>query len=252
MELSVVIPAYREAENLRTLLPELEDVLRDITPDHEILVVDTQAPMDDTAEICKSCGAICVRREGGDTYGDAIRTGFARAAGKYVAVMDADGSHNPKDIARFCREMCGGNADLIIGSRYCKGGSTDNPLILQLMSLALNISYRLLFGLKVRDVSDSYRLYRGDQVKQLRLECENFDIVEEILIALKYTVPGFTARELPIRFRKRGAGKSKRKLARFILTYLQSMRRLLRIKRKLRYGAGIAEKGGGTNAQRQF
>lgn len=234
MELSVVIPSYREAENLRILLPELTEVLRTLTSDHEILVVDTQAPMDDTEEICAEYGAVCVRREEGNNYGDAIRTGFSHSAGKYVAVMDADGSHDPRDLERFYREIINDEAcDLVIGSRYCKGGSTDNPLILRWMSLALNISYRVFFGLKIRDVSDSYRLYRGEQVKALHLECNNFDIVEEILITLRFTVPGFTARELPIRFQKRAAGESKRKLGRFILTYLQTMRRLLGIKRNL-------------------
>ena len=239
MELSVVIPAYLEAENLRTLLPELTQVLRGIASDFEVLVVDTAEPMDETEGICDRWGVRCVRREGGNAYGDAIRTGFAKAAGTYVAVMDADGSHDPKDLTRFYQEMTGGeDFDLIIGSRYCKGGSTDNPLPLILMSLALNISYRLLFGLKVRDVSDSYRLYQGDQVRALHLRCDNFDIVEEILIALKYAVPDFSAKEVPIRFRKRGAGDSKRKLGRFILTYLQTMHRLLGIKRSLRREQG--------------
>ena len=228
----MVLPSYREAENLRTLLPELRAVLRQMEVSAEVLVIDTQSATDDTEAVCRENGALCIRREGGDTYGDAIRTGFARAAGEYVVVMDADGSHEPAVIPEFYREMRTGKYDLIIGSRYCRGGSTDNNLLLRLMSRVLNLSYRVVFGLRVRDVSDSFRMYRGEQVKAIRLECRNFDIVEEILITLSCTVKGFSAKEVPIRFQKRAAGESKRDLLRFIGTYLQTMRRLMRIKRR--------------------
>lgn len=230
MIISVVLPAYQEAENLRTILPELNQVLGTLSVDTQVLVVDTMQSMDETPEICRENGAVYINRKGGNTYGDAIRTGFACASGTYIVVMDSDGSHDPREIPVFYREMSTGNYDLIIGSRYCRGGSTDNNLVLRLMSYALNVSYRLLFGLRVKDVSNSFRMYRTEQVKELDLQCENFDIVEEILIVLAQNHDHFSVKELPIRFQKRAAGKSKRNLLLFILTYLQTMGRLLKIK----------------------
>ena len=69
----------------------------------------------------------------------------------------------------------------------------------------LNITYRILFGLKVKDVSDSFRIYDSSKLKEILLECNDFDIVEEILIKLKYNNKDFEAREIPISFHKRVA-----------------------------------------------
>lgn len=228
MMISIVLPAYLEAENLKNILPDIHKVLSEI--EHEILVVDTMEPMDNTEEVCKINNAIYTPRNGGNFYGDAIRTGFQKVSGKYTVIMDADGSHNPKEILNFYREMETGKYDLVIGSRYCKGGYTDNPAILRFMSWALNVAYRVIFGLKVKDVSDSYRMYKSEQIKKLNLECENFDIVEEILIKLSLNNALFQIKEVPISFNKRAAGESKRDLAKFIKSYLKTIRRLLKIK----------------------
>lgn len=234
MTISVVLPAYLEAENLRNILPNLTKALNLLEIEYEILVVDTMEPMDDTQEVCEKNGAVYISREGGNLYGDAIRTGFSKATGTYIVVMDADGSHDPKDIGRLYSEMCRNRYDVIIGSRYCKGGHTNNNIILRGMSWILNVTYRFLFGLKVKDVSDSFRMYQAAEVKALVLECNNFDIVEEILIQLKYTVKNFRAGEIPITFDKRAAGESKRDLLQFIKSYLKTIKRLLTIKKRMR------------------
>lgn len=228
MKISVILPAYLEAENLKNILPSIVNILE--REDLEILVVDTMEQMDETKEVCEKNGVRYISRRGGNNYGDAIRTGFEDATGDYVVVMDADGSHDPQCIANFLKEMESSDYDLIIGSRYCKGGYTDNPAILRLMSWMLNVAYRVIFGLKVKDVSDSFRMYRGEQIKQLPLECDNFDIVEEILIKLSLQFQPFRVKEVPISFNKRAAGESKRDLVKFVLSYLVTIRRLLRIK----------------------
>lgn len=230
MTISVVLPAYKEAENLRSILPAIHAALRDL--EHEILVIDTMQPMDDAAEVCRRNNAVCIPRAGGNFYGDAIRTGFAEASGKYIVIMDADGSHDPAEIVKFYAEMSAGKYDLIIGSRYCRGGYTDNPAILRLMSRVLNLTYQLLFRLRVRDVSDSFRMYKAEQIKSVELECENFDIVEEILIKLDMAFRPFRIKEVPISFNKRAAGESKRDLVRFIRSYLVTIRRLMRIRKQ--------------------
>ena len=185
--------------------------------------------MDNTEEICKKYGAKYVNRRGGNFYGDAIRTGFDEAYGKYIVVMDADGSHGPDDIVRLYDAMRSGKPDLVIGSRYCKGGNTDNNFVLKAMSWILNFTYRVAFGLKVKDMSDSFRLYKAEQAKRLSLECDNFDIVEEILIKLYLSKKGFTITEVPIYFNKRQGGKSKRDLGKFILSYAHTMNKLLKM-----------------------
>ena len=232
MEISLVLPAYQEAENLKKILPRLHSVLKSMEVDYEILIVDTMEPMDDTPKICDENNAVYLPRYGGNLYGDAIRTGFERAAGTYTVVMDADGSHSPEDIARMYMQMQAEAYDLVIGSRYCKGGYTDNNFVLRLMSRVLNMTYRTVFHLKVQDVSDSFRMYRTEHLKKLKLECSNFDIVEEILIKLNLLCDPMKVKEIPISFNKRDEGKSKRSLIKFIFSYMKTMRRLSAIKNR--------------------
>lgn len=238
MDVSIVLPAYKEAQNLMTILPAINKCLENEPLSYEILVIDTVEKLDGTEEVCKSNHAHCISREGRNLYGDAIRTGFAHAAGKYIVIMDADGSHNPNDILRFYNEMQQKEYALIIGSRYCKGGYTDNNFILRFMSWMLNVTYRVAFGLEVKDVSDSFRMYSAQYVKQLELECDNFDIVEEILIKLKYSIKDFKVKEIPISFNKRDKGESKRDLMKFIGSYIKTMKKLLQIRNRAKQRTG--------------
>ena len=237
MKLSVMMPCYQEADNLKTILPRIDEVLQKAEPDSEILIVDTMEPMDDTENICKDfqdklkTKVRYISRRNGNNYGDAMRTGFFDSEGEYLVVMDADGSHDPADIARLYSEINAKKCGVVIGSRYMKGGDTDNPFILKLMSHVLNIAYRILFHLDVKDVSDSYRIYDAVKLKSIELQCDNFDIVEEILIKLRYHYPDMDIREIPIYFNKRAYGESKRDLGKFILSYLTTIRRLKRIQR---------------------
>lgn len=238
IKLSVMMPCYLEKENLEVIIPKINDVLCELGVSSEILVVDTMSPMDSTPDLCGKLfeqGMNSLRytpRRGGNNYGDAIRTGIKEARGEYLVVMDADGSHEPKDIARLYHEMeSAPNCTVVIGSRYMKGGDTDNGFILKLMSRTLNVFYRVLFRLKVKDVSDSYRIYRTRLLKKMEFECDNFDIVEEILIKLRDWYPRREIREIPVCFNKRVYGESKRDLWKFILSYLSTIRRLKAIQK---------------------
>ncbi len=226
--ISVVIPAYQEAENLKDILPKLKQELASTGLPTEILIIDTMTEMDDTKAVCEANGCRYVPRTGGNNYGDAIRTGFSSAQFSYTIVMDGDGSHDPKYIHSFIEEIRK-EFDLIIGSRYTKGGDTQNPFILKAMSFILNQTYRIVFGIKAKDISDSYRLYRTEQIQALSLSCSNFDIVEEILIKLVLTKKDYRIKEVPIYFEERKAGTSKRNLGKFILSYIATMRKLKRL-----------------------
>jgi dolichol-phosphate mannosyltransferase len=230
LDLSVVLPAYQEADNLRRLLPVLHEVARSLTLSYEIIVVDTEQPLDDTPAICRESGTVCVPRQGGALYGHAIRTALSVARGRYVAFMDADGSHDPRFLPQLWAER--GKSDLVIASRYVRGGKTENPAILIFMSLMVNVVFRIVLGLKCFDVSNSFRLYQGEALRQLTLECDNFDIIEEILIKLSAARASFRIKEVPFTFEKRKAGVTKRRLVSFALGYAATLARLWRFKRE--------------------
>ncbi len=219
-----MIPAYREADSLRTLLPKIVEAVAKLTPDFEILIVDTQERMDDTEEVCAAAGARHVNRSGGNQYGDAIRTGIAEARGKYLLCMDADGSHNPSYFASMWARRL--EWDIVIGSRYADGGHTENPAVLIWMSYVVNLTFRVAFNLTARDVTNSFRLYRTEILKGMRLESNNFDILEEILIRCVTHRPPAPVGEVPVTFERRKAGESKRKLVAFAFGYLDTLKKL--------------------------
>ena len=227
-ELSVVMPAYREADALRKLLPKLIASLKRLELHHEIIVSDSMEQIDDTADVCGQFAVRHIRRTGGNAYGDAVRSGIRATHGKYVLLMDADGSHNPDEIERLWSSRA--HSDIVIGSRYVSGGGTENPFILILMSRVLNYMYEFAFRLPVRDISNSFRLYHGDQLRPLELVSNNFEIVEEILIRLVCGPTGATVSEVPVTFEKRKAGESKRNLPAFMISYMASIGRLRRFR----------------------
>ncbi len=223
-EVSIVIPAYHEEENLRAIMPRLVAVLRAAGVPYEVLVIDTCEPLDNTREVCGEWGAHYLPRRGSNMFGDAIRTGLAAARGRWILTMDADGSHTPEFVPKLLahREQ----ADVVIASRYVAGGYTENSAVLVFMSHVVNIVYRIVLGLKCQDVSNNFKLYRTELVQGLHLRCNNFDIVEEILYKLHRRHPALRIVEVPFSFKKRMFGNTKRNLVAFMFSYLITLLRL--------------------------
>jgi dolichol-phosphate mannosyltransferase len=233
LDLTVMLPAYKEAATLRDLLPAIKTAAASLTANFEILILDTQSAMDDTEDVCALNGVRHIRRSGGNQYGDAIRTGIAEASGKYLLCMDADGSHS----ASYFESMWAARErfDIVIGSRYVSGGHTENPAILIWMSYAVNLTFRLVFNLRAQDVTNSFRLYRTTVLKPMRLDSNDFDILEEILIKAVTHRPPARVCEVPVTFGRRKAGETKRKLVKFALGYLTTLRKLRKFQRAARH-----------------
>ncbi len=219
--LSVVLPAYEEAANLEVLLPRLKESLSALKVPYEILIVDTMTPRDNTAEVCQKHGIRCIPRTGGNTFGDAYRTGIAETKGYHVLFMDADGSHPPEFIKELYQHAF--HYDVVIASRYVEGGGTEVASSLQLMSRILNWTYSLVFGIRCRDMSNSYKIYTGKRLRNLDIRCNNFDVLEEILVGMKWDGNSLRIKEVPFQFQHRKEGESKRNLFSFILSYAYTL-----------------------------
>lgn len=237
MKLSVMLPAYNEAESLKILLPQINENLKGI--EYEILIIDSMNQTDDTEEIALKNGAKYFHRKNGDNYGDAIRTGIQMAQNEHLMIMDADGSHSPFELLKLIKDC--EKYDITIGSRYVKNGKTQNNIILIFMSWMVNVAYRLCLKINVKDISNSFRIYKTEDLKKIKLESDNFDIVEEILIKLCLINKDYKIREVPITFEKRKHGKSKRKLVKFILSYITTMKRLMEIRHNVLKNGGIKD-----------
>jgi dolichol-phosphate mannosyltransferase len=224
IDLTIFIPAYLEAENLAIMLPEIKAAAVALTPSYEILVIDTQEDMDKTGDICRSNGVSHIHRRGGNSYGDAIRTAIAESRGAYILCMDADGSHSPSYFASMWAKR--ETYEIVIGSRYIRGGQTENPAVLIWMSNAVNIVFRTAFSLPAKDVTNSFRLYHRSLLTRSRFESDDFDILEEILIKATICHPPARIAEVPVTFGRRKGGESKRKLVQFAFGYLKTLQRL--------------------------
>lgn len=222
MGISVVLLAYKEAENLSFLLPKIKGIMDELPEEYEILVIDTKEPLDNTSEVCREFGARYINQEY-PGFGGAFRTGIRYAEMDKFLILDSDGSHDPKYIPAIYRKFVNEECDLVIGSRYTEGGETNDSKSSIIMSHILNTFFRICLGIKAKDISTDYRMYRTEQLKKVELENVNYDVLQEVLLRLKQNKPDLKIEEVPISFQKRIYGESKRRLIPFIIGYIKSL-----------------------------
>lgn len=227
LELSVIIPAIGESDNLVLLLPELRDVLDTLQVDYEILIV-TDAPHPRTSTIAEQWHAQVVEQEG-PGYGGAIRAGLAAAHGRYLVTMDADLSHRPtviRDLWQQRRE-----ADVVIASRYVAGGAAEMPRTRRVLSRILNAVFSRGLSLGVRDMSSGFRLYHRDAVCDQKLVARDFDILQQILV--QAYAEGWRVTEIPFRYFPRRHGSSHARIFKFGRAYLRTFGSLWKLRNSI-------------------
>ena len=168
----VIIPTYNEAENLRRLIPDLLQL------PIQILIVD-DASGDGSAEVARELtsgsGRVEVlERPGKLGLGSAYRDGFARALSSDFSIiiqMDADGSHRVEDLQEMIQHISEHpEIDLLIGSRWVKGGAVENwPKRREILSRAANLYSRAMLGLHIKDNTAGFRIYRAELLKKMNL-----------------------------------------------------------------------------------
>jgi dolichol-phosphate mannosyltransferase len=226
LDLSVVIPALNERENLERLIPAIQEVARGLGIRAEIIVVDGPS-RDGTSEAAAQLGAV-VRRQSERGYGGALLEGFATAGAPYILTMDADLSHP----AVFIRDLWASRdrAEMLIASRYVPGGGATVGGFRKILSIILNAVYRVVLSIPVRDLSSGFRLYRKDAVGRLALESRDFDVLEEILV-LGYN-RGWRIHEVPFRYMPRESGSSHVRLLHFGWAYLKTLLKMRRLRNR--------------------
>ena len=227
MGISVVLLAYKEEENLRVLLPQIKDQVKQTGEEFEILVIDTEKPLDNTKGVCEEFGAKYVNQEE-PAFAGAFKTGIQYASMDKFLILDSDGSHNPKYIPAIYDKFTKENCDVVIGSRYVEGGKTNDAKSSIVMSHILNGMFRFFLGIKAKDISTDYRMYYTEKLKNVSLSCHNYDVLQEVLLRLRLNKPDKKLKigEVPIEFDKRIYGESKRRLIPFILSYMKTLCRL--------------------------
>ncbi len=210
----VIIPTFNERENL----PLIVDRLLQAEPERvHVLVVDDNSP-DGTGQIADDLAKNDQRihvlhRQGKGGLGGAYIAGFAWGLERDYEIlceMDADGSHAPEQLYLLLDRVDKG-ADMVIGSRYIKGGQMVNwPASRQILSRAGNTYASIALGAGLSDITGGYRAYRREVLETIDLEAvDSAGYVFQVDLAFRAVNHGFDVREVPITFTERAIGDSK-------------------------------------------
>lgn len=201
--ITLLLPTKNEAGGIRKILDDVSGLV------DEILVVDGHST-DGTAELARQAGAR-VLLDSGRGKGDAIRLGFREASHEIVVIMDADGSHDPRDIPRLVAPIEAGEADLVVGSRV-KGGSDEqhgdlDNFLRSIGAGIITIAINYRFGVRITDALNGFRALRRSVGLNLNLRANDFDIEQHMVVqALRL---GYRVREVASHESARQWGKSK-------------------------------------------
>ena len=210
----IILPTYNEADNLR---PMTERLLA-MKPELEVLVVDDNSP-DGTGDIADGLAKVSDRvhvlhREEKDGLGRAYCAGFAWALERdyeFIFEMDCDFSHDPDEIPRFIAMSDAEDADLVLGSRYCKGIRVINwPIGRMLLSLAAAKYVKIITGMPFSDPTGGFKCFRQRALQSIdldRVRANGYSFQVELTHILWRT--GHKVDEVPIVFTDRFIGTSK-------------------------------------------
>ena len=217
--LSIIIPTKNE--------PYINDLITDIRKKvrakHEIIVVDK------SDAIPKIKGAKLVRQKS-DGLGRAILEGVVASKGDIILMMDGDGSHDPVYIDKMLSLIK--SYDIVIGSRYVEGGSSNDSLPRAVVSRALTAFVSLFLGLRIKDPLSGFAMYRRSVFDSTVLSPKGYKLLMEICYKCgKRERAKIT--EVPIRFHQRKTGFSK---VGFNLSGLKEAARIFLLALLLRFG----------------
>ena len=212
MKTLVIMPTFNESGNILNAVSNLFAH----NPNVDLLIVDDSSP-DGTGKIADSLAKedkriSVLHRLGKDGLGAAYIAGFGWAFERdyeFLVEMDADGSHRAQDL-RLLLEAANDN-DLVIGSRYVRGGRTENwPMHRQILSRGGNLYARVMLGGKLNDMTAGFRVFRTSFLKSLDLKTINARGYSfQIEMAYRTLRSGGRAAEVPITFVERVIGDSK-------------------------------------------
>jgi dolichol-phosphate mannosyltransferase len=210
----VCLPTYNEAENVEAVVRALVAVLGN---DDRVLVVDDASPDGTGAIADRLVGELprvaVLHRPAKEGIGPAYVAGFRRAladGAELVLEMDCDFSHDPHDVPRLI-EAAEQGADVVLGSRYVRGGRVENwGLLRRLVSRAGSLYARVLLGSRLRDLTGGFKCYRRRVLEAIDLGAvSSHGYAFQIETTYRALRAGFRVVEIPITFVDREAGHSK-------------------------------------------
>lgn len=217
MKCTVVIAARNE----ELTLPGVLEGVKPFTDD--LIVVDGNSS-DQTVPIAESFGAR-ILKDTGKGKGEAVRLGIDAAHNPIVVTMDADGSHEPKDIPRLCGPIAEDRADLVIASRMLGGSDEFHGDIWEIGrmigALGITLVINTRFGMKLSEYQNGFRAIRTETARAIGLTSNQTTIEQEMAIkCLRY---GFRVAEIASHEYRRKGGSSKVNITRLVPVYFWNL-----------------------------
>ena len=211
-QLSIIIPTYNEAENIKEIVSKVKDVIgeTEFKNSYEIIIVDDNSK-DNTYELLLSLSKTEKNFIGINRLkrgiASAVLDGINAANGSIVLTLDADLSHPPEKIPELLSYIK--DYDIVIGSRYTKGGKMDASFARKWGGFFLNRMCSFIIGTSVRDLGGNFRLFRKDSFKKIkfRYPCTFAEFGHEIFYRAEKE--GLKVKEVPFVYYNRKKGKSK-------------------------------------------
>ncbi|HWC13754.1 MAG TPA: DUF2304 family protein [Actinomycetota bacterium] len=203
---AVIIPAYNEADNLPAVLGQMPEDVEGL-PTMPIVIAD--GCTDGTEAVAARLGAGVIRRDLRRGSGAAVRLGYKaalEAGAKVVVTLDADGQHDPKEMHRLVAPLVAGNCDMVQGSRILGSFEIESNVRMY----GVKVFAKLLSALsrtRITDPSTGYRAMTARALRRLDLRQDQFYVSEVILDSAR---KGLNVIEVPITFRKRASGATKK------------------------------------------
>jgi dolichol-phosphate mannosyltransferase len=223
MMLSVVIPAYNEAQNLPVTIGDTIGILNKNGIAHEILVVNDNSK-DNTeallAELSKQYPTLrYVNNTPPNGFGRAIKKGLDEYKGDAVVIFMADGSDSPEDLVRYYNKLNEGY-DCVFGSRFMPGGKVvDYPRLKYVLNRMGNWLIRKLFHLGYDDITNAFKCYRRKVIESARpLMSNHFNVTVEIPV--KAIIYGYSYAVVPNSWVNRKYGASNLKISKMFKQYI--------------------------------
>ena len=204
-ELSLIMPAYNEEDDIELVVERVDDVVRQMGLRYELIVVDDGSIDDTRIKVNGYAGnnghVKVVGYKNNVGKGFALKTGFSHAIGDVVVFMDSDADIDPKQVVRYVAALK--DADVVVASKWHPQPKVDTPLIRRILSHGFNVLVKLLVGLRLSDTQTGLKAIRRDAFLSVfqRLTVKRYACVVEMLVLADLL--GLRVVELPINIRMR-------------------------------------------------
>jgi len=221
MKISILIPVLNYEERLEDTLKEIKRNVKkaEIILLYDITKLELKSKIEELCKRLKSrYGVVTIFRINEKGFGSALRLGFKNVKGDVILVMMGDLCDDPKTIPKMLEKINEGY-DVVVGSRYVKGGGIIGNTMKQRISSFVSILISVFSKVKCRDVTNAFKMYSKDVINSVETKSNSFDISAEL--TLKAAKMGFSISEVPTVWKNRDIGKSKFNMIKESKNYLK-------------------------------